>query len=288
MIGRRIGTQIVVLLLILQLSGCSMGLQTVEKQKISDDQLLPAVSDMIEQQKEVVWPYLEEEVSRSLTKSDPPSGKQIVNNTLSEGQGREYLEFCYAVGGDPQGEADVETVVSYAHTLLSDEEQQQLEQQLEVRRSLLQARGETLARGLAPPSQRAAFWKDMQKLVTRTLVLFTAGVVYACIPTTVFWGGKISAATAIAIASGVVATTVMSIWRYYQFGGTPDEAFGDWLKTVTTEPELSSAMTASVISVGKTLKRGGPVVTGIIICVFALYNVVDMIKPMLSSYDFTI
>ncbi len=153
MIGRRIGTQIVVLLLILQLSGCSMGLQTVEKQKISDDQLLPAVSDMIEQQKEVVWPYLEEEVSRSLTKSDP-SGKQIVNNTLSEGQGREYLEFCYAVG-DPQGEADVETVVSYAHTLLSDEEQQQLEQQLEVRRSLLQARGETLARGLAPqPASR--------------------------------------------------------------------------------------------------------------------------------------
>ena len=283
MIGKRIVTQAVVLLLIVQLSGCSMGLQSVEKQKISDDQLLPAVSDMIEQQKDVVWPYLEEEVSRTLTKSEP-SGKQIVSNTLSEGQGREYLEFCYTVG-NPQGEADVEKVVSFAHTLLNEEEQQQLDQQLEQRRSLLQARGENLARGLAP-SQRAAFWKDMQKLVTRTLVLFTAGVVYACIPTTVFWG-KISAATAIAIASGVVSTTVMSIWRYYQFGGTPDEAFGDWLKTVTTEPELSSAMTASVISVGKTLKRG-PVVTGIIICVFALYNVVDLIKPMLKSYDFTI
>ncbi|MBJ2357565.1 hypothetical protein JF818_14195, partial [Sphaerochaeta sp. S2] len=167
MIGKRIVTQAVVLLLIVQLSGCSMGLQSVEKQKISDDQLLPAVSDMIEQQKDVVWPYLEEEVSRTLTKSEP-SGKQIVSNTLSEGQGREYLEFCYTVG-NPQGEADVEKVVSFAHSLLNEEEQQQLDQQLQQRRSLLQARGENLARGLAP-SQRAAFWKDMQKLVTRTLV----------------------------------------------------------------------------------------------------------------------
>ncbi len=283
MIRRRIGTQVVVVLLIVQLSGCSMGLQSIEKQKISDDQLLPAVSEMIEQQKEVVWPYLEEDVSRALG-MEQPSGEQIVSNTLSESQGREYLEFCYAVG-DPQGEEDVETVVSFAHTLLSAEEQEDLDQQLNQRRSLLQERGESLARGLAP-SQRAAFWKDMQKLVTRTLVLFTAGVVYACMPSTIFWG-KISAATAIAIASGVVATTVMSIWRYYQFGGDSDEAFGDWLRTVTTEPELSTALTASVIAVGKTLKRG-PVVTGILICVFALYNVIDMVKPMLAHYDFTI
>ncbi len=283
MVLRRIGTYLVVVMLILQLSGCSMGMQAIEKQKISDEQLLPAVSEMIEQQKEVVWPYMDEEITRALG-PDGPSGDTVVNNTLSEQKGREYLEFCYCVG-DPQGEEDVDTVVSFAHALLSEEDREELDQKLQQTRSLLEDKGEVLSRGLAP-SQRAAFWKDMQKLVTRTLVLFTAGVVYACIPTTVFWG-KISAATAIAIASGVVATTVMSIWRYYQFGGSPDEAFGDWLKTVTTEPELSSALTASVISVGKTLKRG-PVVTGIIICVFALYNVIDMVKPMLKTYDFTI
>jgi hypothetical protein len=101
-----------------------------------------------------------------------------------------------------------------------------------------------------------------------------------------FWG-KISAATAIAVATGVVASTVMSIWRYYQFGGSIDESFGEWLTSVTTEPELSYALAASVIAVGNTLKRGA-VVTGIIICVFALYNVVDMVKPMLAKYNFGI
>ena len=79
----------------------------------------------------------------------------------------------------------------------------------------------------------------------------------------------------------------MSIWRYYQFGGSIDESFGEWLTSVTTEPELSYALAASVIAVGNTLKRGA-VVTGIIICVFALYNVVDMVKPMLAKYNFGI
>jgi len=282
-VGKSIGKFLLVLVLVLQLSGCSMGWQAMQKHRISDDQLLPAVSEMIDQQREVVWPYIQDDVKRTLSEGEI-SAEQIVSKTLEETQGRSYLEFCYTVG-DPQGEEDVQQVVDFAHDLLTEEEQELLDQKLDQTRSLLLNKGEQLARGLAP-SQRAAFWKDMQRLVVRTLVLFTAGVVYACIPTTVFWG-KISAATAIAIASGVVATTIMSIWRYYQFGGDMDQAFGDWLKSVTTEPELSSALTASVISVGKTLKRG-PVVTGIIICVFALYNVIDMIKPMLSTYDFTI
>ena len=56
---------------------------------------------------------------------------------------------------------------------------------------------------------------------------------------------------------------------------------------VTTEPELSYALAASMIATGETLKRG-PVVTGIILCVFAIYNVIDMLKPMLKKYNFTI
>ena len=146
-------------------------------------------------------------------------------------------------------------------------------------------RGEDIARGLAP-SQRVEFWKDMQKLVTRTLVLFTAGVVYACIPTVVFWG-KIAAASAIAVATGIVASTVMSIWRYYQFGGSLDDTFAEWIAEVSTEPETSYAMAASMMALGTTMKRG-PVVTGLIICVFALYNVIDMVKPMLKKYNFSV
>lgn len=280
---RNVCKQTLVVLLIVSLSGCSMGWEAQQKSKISDEDLFPAVSQMIEEQKEVVWPYLQEEVARDVAK-ESLKGSAVVEHTLSEERGRDYLEFCYAVG-DPQGEEDVELVVSFAHTLLDKKQREELDLRLQQTRELLLIEGEELSRGLAP-SQRAAFWKDMQKLVTRTLVLFTAGVVYSCIPTTVFWG-KISAATAIAVASGVVASTVMSIWRYYQFGGSVEETFSDWLKTVTTEPELSYALAASVISMGNTLKRG-PVITGIIICVFALYNVVDMVKPMLESYNFTV
>ena len=275
---RTLGNWVVVILLVLPLSGCSMGWEVQSKAKISDDQLFPAVSEMIEQQKDVVWPYLQEDLQRSLASRQVNAG-EIVTNTLEEEQGRQYLEFCYTVGRD----ADIEEVVAFAHGLLNEQEQQELDEKLEAARTLMLDKVEVLSRGLAP-SQRAAFWKDMQKLVTRTLVLFTAGVVYACIPTVVFWG-KISAATAIAVATGVVASTVMSIWRYYQFGGSIDESFGEWLTSVTTEPELSYALAASVIAVGNTLKRGA-VVTGIIICVFALYNVVDMVKPMLAKYNF--
>jgi hypothetical protein len=277
---RIVGNWVVVILLVLPLSGCSMGWEVQSKAKISDDRLFPAVTEMIEQQKDVVWPYLEEDLHRGLS-SQGVSSAEIVANTLAEEQGRRYLEFCYTVGSD----ADIEEVVAFAHGLLDEQKQQELDEKLESARTLMLNKAEVLSRGLAP-SQRAAFWKDMQKLVTRTLVLFTAGVVYACIPSVMFWG-KISAATAIAVATGVVASTVMSIWRYYQFGGSIDESFGEWLTSVTTEPELSYALAASVIAVGNTLKRGA-VVTGIIICVFALYNVVDMVKPMLAKYNFGI
>ena len=277
---RIVGNWVVVILLVLPLSGCSMGWEVQSKAKISDDQLFPAVTEMIEQQKDVVWPYLEEDLQRGLS-SQGVSSAEIVANTLAEEQGRRYLEFCYTVGSD----ADIEEVVAFAHGLLDEQKQQELDEKLESARTLMLNKAEVLSRGLAP-SQRAAFWKDMQKLVTRTLVLFTAGVVYACIPSVMFWG-KVSAATAIAVATGVVASTVMSIWRYYQFGGIMDESFCEWLTSVTTEPELSYALAASVIAVGNTLKRGA-VVTGIIICVFALYNVVDMVKPMLAKYNFGI
>lgn len=274
---------VVAILLIIPISGCTMGLEMKKKQQITQEQLLSGVSQMLDAQKETVWPFLSEELE-SLSRSLAPSGDEIVRNTLTEELGLEYLEFCYIVGNGETQE-DLDLVVSYANSLLDKEGQEELERALIQAREILMSEAGDLARRLAP-SQRVAFWKDMQKLVTRTLVLFTAGVVYACIPTLVFWG-KITAAAAIAIAAGIVSETVMSIWRYYQFGGDVDDAFGDWLKAVTTEPELSYALTASVMAVGNTLKRG-PVVTGILICVFALYNVIDIVKPMLKQYNFKV
>ena len=274
---------VVLVMLVIPLSGCSLGWEAQTKAKITDKELFPTVARIIEEQKDVVWEYLEEDVSRALSTSEY-SGSDIVQSTLSEEQGRQYLEFCYAVN-DVESEDQAQQVVEFARSLISAEEMADLEQKLSENRSLMLAEAEHFSRALSP-SQRAPFWKDMQKLLTRSIVLFTAGVVYACIPTVVFWG-KISAATAIAIASGVVASTVMSIWRYYQFGGDLDESFNEWLISVTTEPEVSYALASSMIAVGTTLKRGF-VVTGIVICVFALYNVIDMVKPMLKKYNFSV
>lgn len=281
---RRIGTWALVIALVIPLSGCSMGWEVKSKARIEDRELIPRATEMIEEQRQVVLPFLEEELSRAVARGEV-SSSTIVSNTLSEEKGREYLEFMYTVGWAESDDEQYEEVVSFAHSLLDQEGRLELDEQLTQTRALLMQHGEELARTLAP-SQRVAFWKDMQKLITRTLVLFTAGVVYACIPTVVFWG-KIAAAAAIAVATGIVATTVMSIWRYYEFGGSVDDSFAEWIADVTQEPEASYALAASMMAVGSTMKRG-PVVTGIVICVFAIYNVIDMIKPMLKQYNFSV
>ncbi len=281
---RRIGTWALVIALIIPLSGCSMGWEAKSKGRVDDRDLIPRATQIIEEQRKTVLPYLDEELSNSLGRGEVSSAA-IVANTLAEERGREYLEFMYTVGYSDAVDDQYEQVIAYAHSLLDEQARVELDEQLAQTRAILMEKGEHLARALAP-SQRPAFWKDMQKLVTRTLVLFTAGVVYACIPTVVLWG-KVAAAASIAVATGVVSTTVMSIWRYYQFGGSLDESFAEWIATVTSEPETSYALAASMIAVGTTMKRG-PVVTGIVICVFALYNVIDMIKPMLKKYNFSV
>jgi len=136
-----------------------------------------------------------------------------------------------------------------------------------------------------PPNQRAAFMRDLQKLVTKTVVLLVAGIVYACIPDVVFWG-KVSAAAAIAVASGIVATTVFSIYRFYTYSA--DEmavSFQEWITDVTTDPAASFAVASSMMAVGKTMANG-PVVTGLVIAVFSIYQVMDLLKPMLRKYNF--
>lgn len=281
---RSVGTWILVIALIIPLSGCSMGWEAKSKARIEDRDLIPRATQMIEEQRQIILPYLDEELSSVVARGEVSSAA-IVANTLTEQQGREYLEFMYTVGWSDEVDEQYEQVVEFAHSLLDEAGRTELDEQLAQTRAILMQRGEAIARGLAP-GQRVEFWKDMQKLVTRTLVLFTAGVVYACIPTVVFWG-KVAAAAAIAVATGIVSSTVMSIWRYYQFGGSLDETFAEWIAEVTTEPETSYALAASMIAVGTTMKRG-PVVTGLIICVFALYNVIDMVKPMLKKYNFSV
>ncbi|HZJ88729.1 MAG TPA: hypothetical protein VFC80_06215 [Sphaerochaeta sp.] len=276
---KQIAKGAVVALIIVSLIGCSMGWEVEQREALSDELLIPRAVALIEEHQGTVWPYLEAEFS-DLPRGAPIDSETIVANTLAEADGRAYLEFLYTVGED-----EYEAVLEVAYELLDEEGRAELDQQLRAVRTILEQEAAVLARSLAP-SQRAPFWKDMQRLVTRTLVLFTAGVVYACMPTTLLWG-KVAAAAGIAVATGAVATTVMSIWRYYQFGGSAEQSFVEWIAEVTTEPDLAYALAASMIATGKTAKRS-PIVTGVMLCVFAIYNVIDMVRPMLKKYNFTV
>lgn len=280
-------TDTVCFLLIFSMMGCSMDWnQRDVREAITEQELKPRVASIIEENYAVIRPYLEQETggrtAEGVAAGYPQEidGMAVVDRILTEEHGQDYLEFCYLVASadNPQ------EVLQSARKVLSDEEYVALEEVYADSERSLQRDASVMSRAL-PPSQREQFAKDVQKLVTRTLVLLIAGVVYACIPTTMLWG-KVSAAAGIAVATGIVATTVISIWRYYRFNQDVDEAFGEWLKSVTTEPEIAYALAASIMAIGNTLKRG-PVVTGIIMAVFAIYNVVDMVKPMLETYNFS-
>ena len=67
------------------------------------------------------------------------------------------------------------------------------------------------------------------------------------------------------------------------FHSTSTEDGNEWLSSVTTEPKSAYLVASSMISIGSTLKRS-PVLTGIIICVFGIYGIVDDVKPLLAKY----
>jgi uncharacterized membrane protein YdbT with pleckstrin-like domain len=281
---RNIFSWILVGMLVFVLSGCSQVWDETLKPRISDEELLPAVERIVDEQLDQVLPFLDVQTRDSLKSSDDEelTGKKVVEETLGESNGHAYLQFCYDVAYTQDG--DIEEFVENAKQLLPEEEASELDEKVEETKAVLESNFEDVGRGV-PPSQRAAFNKDVRRLVVRTLVLFVAGMVYSAIPTTMFWG-KVSAASAIAVAAGVVSCTIMNLYQYYKYGGDMDESFGVWMKEVSTEPEIAYAMASSIITMGKTLHRSS-VVTGISICVFSLYNVLDMVKDLLKKYTFT-
>ena len=50
-------------------------------------------------------------------------------------------------------------------------------------------------------------------------------------------------------------------------------------------PKADFALTTAVTAMANSLGLG-PVVTGIIICVYGLYNVVDLARKMMKTYNF--
>ncbi|MFA5570324.1 MAG: hypothetical protein ACOX0W_05670 [Sphaerochaetaceae bacterium] len=276
-------TPLVSVWLIISLLGCSFAWQPVRNPTADEKLMIPIVARILDEQLAVVEPVLSEEGeldNRIRSVLESYDGQAIVQEMLLEEGGVDLLRFSHALATG----ASSEELLSEAQHLLGAKEYKELTENVRSVERQLRTLGEEHLRAL-PPSQKAPFLRDLQKLITKTLVLMVAGIVYACIPNMVFWG-KITAAAAIAVAAGITATTIMSIYRYYQQDDASlSQSFEQWITDVTTDPAAAYAVATSMTTIGKTMTNGA-VVTGLILVVFAIYQVVDLVKPMLKKYNF--
>ena len=275
----------VCLLVLICFVACNANFRPSFKQSITDSSLRSRMSRVIDAQLETVKDYLDEDLQARIdgtSRGGRMSGSEIVDVTMKESGGRDYLDFCYAVDMSTTT-GDVDAVMDTARCILPDSEYQELVQLTQDVERQITLRGQEMARAI-PLDQQAAFYKDLKTLVVRAIVLLAAGIVYACMPTVIFWG-KISAACAISVGAGLVAITIMSLYEYFRFGTGEGMSFEDWFKDLIKIPQADFALTTAITTVAEAMGCG-PVVTGIIICVFALYNIVDMVRTMLRTYNF--
>ncbi len=278
-IKRMLTTVVCSFLIVIFLSSCQ--LEMAANKKVSEKELTSRMISMVEREMDNVLPYVKEDIPQMKSLEDVDA-RTIVMNTLEEDQGRKYLEFCYEI----ETAATPEEVVSAAEGLVSDEDMELLKTKVEETKSIAKAMALEGAKTLTG-EQRRAFYKDLRVLVIKATVLLTAGIVYMCIPKVVLWG-KVTAACAVAVAAGVVASAVLSVVEYYQFDKeSVGDSFEGWLESITKEPYTAWALAAGIIATGNTMKRS-PVLTGIILIIFAIYEVTDDIKPMLKKYNFNI
>lgn len=283
---RRFLNQSVAVLLLAAMVSCNAAYLPSFKASITDSEMKPAVAKVIDAQMNYIKDYLDEDIKARIdggsSKGGPLSGAEIVELTVNEQGGRDYLDFCYAVDLS-QSSLDVDPVMSTAQSVLSAKEYERLRSQADELEASMTAKGIEFAKGL-PLNQQEAFYKDLKVLVTRSVVLLVAGIVYAAVPNLVFWG-KISAAAAISVGAGLVAISVMSLYEYYKYGTGEGMDFETWFKDLIKIPQADFALTTTVTAMAEALGMG-PVVTGIILCVFAVYNIVGLVRSMLKTYNF--
>ena len=286
-LGKFVFNQLVCLLLLVSIVACNMNFTPSFKSSISDEEMKPAVAKVIDAQMDCIKDSLDEDLRESIDNgtgkgTGPMTGAQIVELTMTETGGKDYLDFCYAVDVS-QATLDTEPVMSTAQCVLSKEDYNRLNSQVDELEKSMTEKGLIYAKGL-PLDQQEAFYKDLKVLVTRAIVLLVAGIVYACVPKLVFWG-KISAAAAISVGAGLVALSIMSLYEYYEYGLEEDMTFEEWFKELIKIPQADFALTTTVTSMAEAMGMG-PVVTGIIICVYGIYNVTGLVRNMMNTYNF--
>ena len=208
-------------------------------------------------------------------------GEAVVRGAL-DGGNEDVLNFLTAA----EEAKDTEEVLSAARPLMSGKDYAELQKKVSEIEKKAGEWGERASRALAP-SQKEAFYKELRSMVVKTVVLLTAAIVYAFIPKTMFWG-KVSAATAISVAAGVVASAFITLieWKDVDLKYA-DKNFDGWLEDITTEPFTAWAIAQGVLNTQMAATKN-PVTSALVLGVFALYNIGDDAKTLLKKYNFQV
>ena len=237
-------------------------------------QLVSTAGRLIDENIKVVRQAIADDISggEDITELD---GYEIATRALGEEGGEEYLTFCL----ETERFESIDDVLDAASPLVPASELERIRSDVEAYEARLLREAEPLARMLTPDEQEE-FLAALKALVIKTAVLLTAAVVYAFVPELIFWG-KITAAAAVAVAAGVVSTTILTIIEHYKLDRELDESFEAWLEDVVTVPSASWAIAAAMINLGSSLGRS-PVLTAIIIGIFTIFNITDEVQVMLE------
>lgn len=207
-------------------------------------------------------------------------GETVVRGLL-EGGDEDLLSFLCATS-----DGGVDGVLSTAKSLLPEKEYGELEKKAKEIEERAGEWGDGVSRSLAP-AQKDEFYKDLKSMVVKTVVLLTASIVYAMIPKVMFWG-KVSAAAAVSVAAGVVASGFVSMveWSDEDLKNT-DKDFSAWLEEITVEPFTDWALAQGVLN-AQMAATNNPVTSALVLGVFALYHIGEDAKTLMKKYNWEV
>lgn len=271
--------------------GCSMDVGLSSLSGYSASLVKTKVASVIDEEMDTIKPHLDADVQGEIdnTKGGSKTGAEIVDLTCLEENGEDYVDLCYEVDLSSSS-YDYSDVVDVSRRVLTDEQFEMLEKQIEETEKAIRDSFEPLAKDV-PLNQQEKFYSDLESFVVRSVVLLAASAVYSYIPDTVLWG-KVTAAAAVAVGSGLVAMIAMEVYRDINGIGPSlnlgkDASFQDWLKELVKTPQADYALTTAVTSVATSLGMS-PTSTSICLAVFGIFKSTDMIKELGVKYDFNI
>lgn len=282
--AKRVGRQCIALALVLSMMVSCVPAGITGKGTVDQKMMISESSRMIDVAYQDVRDILIESGEYTEAEFDSHGkldGETVTRSLMTDG-GEAYVEFLYS----SDKFRSVEEVLSAAEKILDSSSMENLRKDAREVEEKLMANGERIARDLNE-NQKEEFYNDLRTMVVKSVVLLTAAVVYAFIPNVVFWG-KVTAATAVSVAAGVMASTLISIveWSDKDVELT-DSTFSDWLKNVTLDPFTDWALAQGIINAQAAVTES-PVTAALILGVFAIYNVIDSAKEMLEKYNWAV